>query len=476
MLGTSLPVEKLPAVEEDLFAFMGIDVYMSDRIASPITYGIFRQKILIPKIFMDLPREQLKYVLIHEKIHIERYDNLRKFLMILAVCLHWFNPMVWVMYYFYNRDIEISCDEKVLKRVGKDSREDYASALIYLAEHGTGGEFRKKPAGSSGFTGMYSGFGQNAIRERILFIMKYRKGSGMAVVCAVVLALPLAASFVTVSARKPETDKPLTEIKPTARPVVYQHVATVEGELFRDSYKNTVAVKAINADGISICFRIWKDRGYAECHGELFSDNLEGREDFAPGVKRNLSGTLRIPDAVEYKGIQYPVEVIGDYSFYQCRKLTKIELPATVKRILKNVFTGCESLTEQKIPAGVTEIDGNPFEGCTSLEKIIVETGDGRSKFKSREGVLYSDFGRYLKVYPPGREEKVFRIPEDVTRIAKKACYRAGFSKVVIPDAVYLIHTKAFAKCPNLGQCSVPEEARVAKDAFDQTVIRRERK
>lgn len=459
VLGASLPIEKLPAVDEDLFVFMGVDVYISDRIVSPITYGFLRQKILIPKIFMDLPKEQLKYVLIHEKIHIERHDNLRKFFMVAAVCLYWFCPFVWLMYYFYNRDIEISCDEKVLKRVGPDNRESYATALIYLAEHG------KDPVP------LYSGFGQNAIRERIGFIMRYRKRPGFAIVCAILMSVPLLVSFSAVSSRQ-ETVQSLPQA--TELPVVYGHRGTVYKELFTDPYKNSVTTMVKNEDGAEICFRIWLDRGYAECHGKSFSDNMGSESDWQPGVDQKYKGRLRIPDAVVYQGMDFPVQVLGDYSFYKCKDITEIELPASITRILKNVFYGCESLKKIDLPATVEQIEGNPFQHCFSLERIEIDTAGKKANYTSRDGILYSDFGRYLKAYPLGRKEKHFRIPKDVTRIAKRACYRARFAAVSIPESVYLIHEEAFGKCRNMESCVVPKKAKVAGTAFDRSVdIRR---
>ncbi len=466
VLGTSLPIGKLPAVEEDLFVFMGVDVYISDRIVSPITYGFLKQKILIPKIFMDLPREQLKYVLVHEKIHIERHDNLRKFLMVAAVCLYWFNPFVWLMYFFYNRDIEISCDEKVLKRVGAENREGYATALIYLAEHG------KSSVIGKGTVNMYSGFGQNAIRERIGFIMKYRRRPGMAIICAILMALPLLLSFAAVSpVREPMKTEGMTSLQNTGDPVVYGHVGQVVKELSTDPYKNTVVVTVKNEDGVKICFRIWFDRGYAECHGRSFSDNIGNESDWQPGVDAGLKGKLRIPDAVAYDGRAYPVQVLGDYSFYKCKKIEEIELPSGITRILKFAFYGCESLKEIKLPATVEQIEKNPFGHCFSLKRIEIDSDGRKANYTSRDGILYSDFGRYLKVYPLGRKTKHFKIPGDVTRIARRACYRARFSTVSIPESVYLIHSEAFRKCQNMTSCRVPKKAKVAKNAFDSGVV-----
>lgn len=81
---------------------------------------------------------QLRYVLEHEYVHIRRLDMLTKLIMIAAVCIHWFNPLVWVMYILFNRDLELSCDETVVRRFGMDIKSVYATALISMEEKKSG--------------------------------------------------------------------------------------------------------------------------------------------------------------------------------------------------------------------------------------------------------------------------------------------------------------------------------------------------
>jgi len=111
-----------------------IQVRLSDRITTPLTYGILKPVILLPKV-LDLHDEiTLLYVLAHELIHIKRFDILTKWLLVLALCLHWFNPFVLVMYVFANRDIELSCDEAVVKVFEEMGSPSYALALKSLKE------------------------------------------------------------------------------------------------------------------------------------------------------------------------------------------------------------------------------------------------------------------------------------------------------------------------------------------------------
>ena len=92
-----------------------VQIRQSDRIKAPLTYGVFRPVILLPKKTGWTDETKLRYILIHEFTHIRRFDTLTKLVLTAAVCTHWFNPFVWVMYVLANRDIELSCDETVVR-------------------------------------------------------------------------------------------------------------------------------------------------------------------------------------------------------------------------------------------------------------------------------------------------------------------------------------------------------------------------
>ena len=109
-----------------------VAIRQSGRISSPLTFGVLRPVILVPKKTDWTDETALRYVLEHEFVHIQRFDVLSKLLLIAAVCVHWFNPLGWVMYVLANRDLELSCDETVLRRFGGDVRAAYARVLIRM--------------------------------------------------------------------------------------------------------------------------------------------------------------------------------------------------------------------------------------------------------------------------------------------------------------------------------------------------------
>lgn len=171
-----------------------IKLLVSDRISTPLTFGIVSPKIVFPKILKPSDNEEIKYVLTHEMIHIKRFDNLWKIVMLAVVSIHWFNPLVWIMYLLFNRDIELSCDEKVIALLGETTKKEYAMALINLAE---------KQYHWSFFS---NGFGKNAIQERIVAIMKFKKATYISVGCAVLLLTAAITVFAQNDSKAANTD------------------------------------------------------------------------------------------------------------------------------------------------------------------------------------------------------------------------------------------------------------------------------
>ena len=162
-----------------------IEIRQLSGITTPMTYGLFRPVILLPQ-NTDLDnKQQLEYILFHEYVHIRHYDTALKFLATVALCIHWFNPLVWVLYILFNRDIELACDECVIRRFGTDNRSAYARTLISMEE-------RKSFAAP-----FCNSFSKNAIEERIVSIMKTKKSSAAALFAAGFIVAVAAGAFVT---------------------------------------------------------------------------------------------------------------------------------------------------------------------------------------------------------------------------------------------------------------------------------------
>lgn len=155
------------------------EVYLSDSIATPFVMGVIAPKIYLPS---DTPKAERRFIIAHERHHLHRGDPLWKLLGYLALCVHWFNPLVWLAFFLGGKDMEMSCDEAVLDRLGEGIRADYSQALLRLATH------------KRLIAGMPLAFGEGETKGRVRNMARWRRPkvwvSGIcAVLCLAVLAV-----------------------------------------------------------------------------------------------------------------------------------------------------------------------------------------------------------------------------------------------------------------------------------------------
>lgn len=152
-------------------------VYETEGIATPFVFGVIRPKIYLPP---HLQPQERRYVLEHERVHIARRDYLIKLLFWGAACLHWFNPLVWVAFVLMERDMEMSCDEAVLRRLGGDVKQEYSLALLQLS------------SADNGLKSAPIAFGEGNVKSRIRNILGWRR-RGVAVMAILVVVLGIVA-------------------------------------------------------------------------------------------------------------------------------------------------------------------------------------------------------------------------------------------------------------------------------------------
>ena len=155
------------------------NIYLADHIPTPFVLGLFSPKIYLPS---SLQGSERVHILAHEQYHIRRGDPIAKLLAFAALSLHWFNPFVWLAYFLFCKDMEMSCDEAVLKRLGEEIRADYAESLLKLS------------AGKKGIGIMPLAFGEGDTKGRICNLAQWKKHklwviSLAGVLIAVVIAL-----------------------------------------------------------------------------------------------------------------------------------------------------------------------------------------------------------------------------------------------------------------------------------------------
>lgn len=148
------------------------NIYLADYIPSPFVMGLFRPKIYLPSTLTETERG---YILRHEQYHLRRRDHVVKLLSFLALCVHWFNPLVWAAFILAGKDMEMSCDEAVVRELGEDIRADYSASLLSLA------------TGRRIVAGMPLAFGEGDTGGRIRNLLNWKRPQPWIIaVCAVV--------------------------------------------------------------------------------------------------------------------------------------------------------------------------------------------------------------------------------------------------------------------------------------------------
>ena len=170
-------------------------ICVSNSRRAPLTFGVFRPTVLLPE---DLPvgDAQFQLVLAHELAHIRRKDCLRKLLLTVCLCLYWWNPLVWMMVWLANRDMELACDEAVLRALGPDCRKAYALTLLDMAQ--------RNPKSAP----LCSGFAKSSAEERIRAILSFKRIPAWVGICVSVLFVLTASVFTTQAASPAAVPEP----------------------------------------------------------------------------------------------------------------------------------------------------------------------------------------------------------------------------------------------------------------------------
>ena len=157
------------------------NIYETDLIKTAFVMGFIEPKIIIP---IDLPKNEFDYIIKHEETHIKRFDYIIKPVAFMALIIHWYNPIIWLSYYMMAKDMEMSCDESVMKNTKEDIRVNYSSSLLALS------------AKQSGLLSPLA-FGEGNVKSRIKNVLNYKKPSFWIMILAVIIIAFVLISFGT---------------------------------------------------------------------------------------------------------------------------------------------------------------------------------------------------------------------------------------------------------------------------------------
>lgn len=204
------------------------EVYLADRISSPFVMGVLRPRIYLPS---STPVAERQFILAHERHHIRRGDPIWKLLGYAALCLHWFNPLVWLAFCLGGKDMEMSCDEAVIQQLGAHIRADYSRALLRLATH-------KRMV-----SGMPLAFGEGDTKGRVLNMARWKKPKIWVSALCVVICLIIAAACALNPRQEEQPDSVSVPYQIGELPTGFTWEATTQGSI--DLWKGNTVVGGI---------------------------------------------------------------------------------------------------------------------------------------------------------------------------------------------------------------------------------------
>ena len=158
------------------------NIFQSENVSSPFVLGLIKPRIYLP---FKLDGQDMEHVVAHEQAHIRRKDHWWKPLGFLLLTIHWFNPLMWLAYVLLCRDIELACDEKVIKGLSNEQRADYTQALVTCSVN-------RRMIAACPLT-----FGEVGVKERVKSVMNYKKPAFWVIIIAVIVCVGVAVCFLT---------------------------------------------------------------------------------------------------------------------------------------------------------------------------------------------------------------------------------------------------------------------------------------
>ena len=259
-------------------------IYRTDAVSTAFVLGVFRPMIYLPN---NLEEKEERYILLHEQIHIRRRDSLYRAAGYLALCMHWMNPLVWLAFYVSGIDMEMSCDEAVIRKIGSGVKKEYSRSLLALA------------TGTSKIRGVPLAFGEGDTGGRIKNVLRYKKPAVILVAAAIVLCLSVAV-FLLGNPKGKSTDT-----------VYYGIIKASNGE---DTAENVVFVPGLGEMEIP-------EAETVDTHIEIDFFGLEPgqlvRMTFPGDVKVNLSSDMpgsfsEAAESIYVKGIGFDIRPAGE--------------------------------------------------------------------------------------------------------------------------------------------------------------------
>lgn len=240
------------------------NIYLADHIDSPFVMGVVKPKIYLPS---SLSATEQEFIIAHELHHMKRFDHITRILSFIALMIHWFNPFVWLAFILSGKDMEMSCDEAVMKKMNSDIRVAYSQSLLRFA------------TGKKIITATPLAFGEGDTKERIKNVMKYKKPIIWVSAVAAMIVIGVAIGLMGNAKKEYLSDIEYNQIdkiqviNSRGNPEYgnYSKIITDENEIsqFIDTFNNGVIGSKVKEEEVSIGF---SSRYIFYKNGEVIAD------------------------------------------------------------------------------------------------------------------------------------------------------------------------------------------------------------
>ena len=253
------------------------NIFQSENVSSPFVLGIIKPRIYLP---FKIDGQDMEHVTAHELAHIRRKDHWWKPLGFLLLTIHWFNPLMWLAYVLLCRDIELACDEKVIRELGNEQRADYTQALLACSVN------RRMIAACP------LAFGEVGVKERVKSVMNYKRPALWIIIVAIIASIAVAVCFLT----NPKTYKYEIGVVPDI------------ANIYTDYDGVYLSVKSIdtNADGHKVFNIVWHNETSQEItYGDMYLIEYKDGDEWKDVIQENIGfidiGYLLEPHSTEDK-------------------------------------------------------------------------------------------------------------------------------------------------------------------------------
>lgn len=306
-----------------------IRLYVSDVISSSMIIGFFHPCIVLtPSVLLS--GKSFHYTVLHELVHYKRMDIFYKWLVQITLCLHWFNPFVYIMERRISQTCELSCDEMVIKKLNDTEKREYGDNLLYAVR--TGGPYKNIP------TSVNLNDSKELLKGRLESIMKYKEKSRLAKICTYVLTILLCASAASLSIYKtPATVSSSAKKEYAKHKKEYaKHGITKKNGAYYYKEKRVRIFMDLRDDGSFVCFN-YDEKGTKDLYVRRAKDNSIARTGYI--TKKEAAVILNDMDIKTGSG--YMITDITNNRksakpYVKVSRMSKKEVPGSVAKLIKS--------------------------------------------------------------------------------------------------------------------------------------------